>query len=88
MTPLKEYEGKLDFVAQVSFDELPTVAFVGEDDGDDGSAVAATPIQNTRGILKRVLPAPTIRKAPDSRGSTKARKVKQRIRTLDRWRGR
>ena len=88
VTPLKEYEGKLDFVAQVSFDELPTVAFVGEDDGDDGSAVAATPIQNTRGILKRVLPAPTIRKAPDSRGSTKARKVKQRIRTLDRWRGR
>ena len=88
VAPLKEYEGKLDFVAHVSFDENPNEAFVGEDDGDDGSAVAATPIQNPRSILKRILPAPTIRKAPDSRGTTKARKVKQRIRTLDRWRGR
>ena len=88
LAPLKEYEGTLDFVAQVSFDDAPTEAFVGDDDGDDGSAVAATPIQNPRGILKRVLPAPTIRKAPDSRGSTKSRTVKQRIRALDRWRGR
>jgi penicillin-binding protein 2 len=88
LAPLKEYEGKLDFVAHVSFDDAPIEAFVGEDDGDDGSSVAATPIQNPSNVLERMLPAPTIRKAPDSRGANKARKVKQRIRTLDRWRGR
>jgi penicillin-binding protein 2 len=88
VSPLREFEGKLDFVAHVSFDDDPTEAFVGDDDGDDGSAVAATPIPDQGHSLKRILPAPTIRKTPDSRGSTKPRKVKQRISTLDRWRGR
>ncbi|MCP4847684.1 MAG: hypothetical protein GY899_07045 [Verrucomicrobiaceae bacterium] len=88
VAPLKEHEGKLDFVSHVGFDNAPIEAFVGEDDGDDGSSVAATPIQNPSNLTERTLPAPTIRKAPDSRGADKARKVKQRIRTLDRWRGR
>ncbi|MFP6874054.1 MAG: penicillin-binding transpeptidase domain-containing protein [Verrucomicrobiales bacterium] len=88
VAPLREFEGKLDFVAHVGFDDSPNEAFVGEDDGDDGSAVAATPTPDPGSFLKKILPAPTIRKAPDSRGSAKSRKVKQRIRILDRLGGR
>ena len=81
---VKESEGNFDFVDLVSFDDDPTEAFVGDDDGEDGTAVAATPAPDSSLSIKKVRVTPTVRKAPDTRGSVKSRTVKQRIGILDR----
>ena len=81
---VKESEGNFDFVDLVSFDDDPTEAFVGDDDGEDGTAVAATPAPDSSLSIKKVRVTPTVKKAPDTRGSVKSRTVKQRIGILDR----
>ena len=81
---VKESEGNFDFVEIVSFDDDPTEAFVGEDDGEDGTAVAATPAPDTGYAIRKARVIPTVKKAPDTRGSVKSRTVKQRIGILDR----
>ena len=81
---VKESEGNFDFVDLVSFDDDPTEAFVGDDDGEDGTAVAATPAPDSSLGIKKVRVTPTVKKAPDTRGSVKSRTVKQRIGILDR----
>ena len=81
---VKESEGNFDFVELVSFDDDPTEAFVGDDDGEDGTAVAATPAPDTGSAIRRARVIPTVKKAPDTRGSVKSRTVKQRIGILDR----
>ena len=81
---VKESEGNFDFVDLVSFDDDPTEAFVGDDDGEDGTAVAATPAPDSSLGIKKVRVTPTVKKAPDTRGSVKSRAVKQRIGILDR----
>jgi hypothetical protein len=81
---VKESEGNFDFVEIVSFDDDPTETFVGEDDGEDGTAVAATPAPDTGYAIRKARVIPTVKKAPDTRGSVKSRTVKQRIGILDR----
>tara|TARA_B110000196_G_scaffold320134_1_gene340698 strand:- start:2581 stop:4902 length:2322 start_codon:yes stop_codon:yes gene_type:complete len=81
---IKESEGNFDFVELVSFDDDPTEAFVGDDDGEDGTAVAATPAPDTGYAIRQAQVIPTVKKAPDTRGSVKSRTVKQRIGILDR----
>ena len=81
---VKESEGNFDFVEIVSFDDDLTEAFVGEDDGEDGTAVAATPAPDTGYAIRKARVIPTVKKAPDTRGSVKSRTVKQRIGILDR----
>ena len=84
VSPVKESEGNFDFVELVSFDEDPTEAFVGDDDGEDGTAVAATPAPDLDLSVRKAPVIPTVKKAPDTRGSVKTRTVRQRIGILDR----
>ena len=84
VSPVKESEGNFDFVELVSFDEDPTEAFVGDDDGEDGTAVAATPAPDLDLSVRKAPVIPTVKKAPDTRGSVKSRTVRQRIGILDR----
>ena len=84
VSPVKESEGNFDFVELVSFDEDPTEAFVGDDDGEDGTAVAATPAPDLDLSIRKAPVIPTVKKAPDTRGSVKTRTVRQRIGILDR----
>ena len=84
VAPVKEWEGNFDFVELVGFDDDPTEAFIGDDDGEDGTAVAATPVPDFVHTIKKVSLIPTVKKAPDTRGSVKSRTVKQRIGILDR----
>ena len=84
VVPVKESEGNFDFVELVGFDDDPTEAFIGDDDGEDGTAVAATPVPDFVHTIKKVSLIPTVKKAPDTRGSVKSRTVKQRIGILDR----
>jgi len=84
VSPVKESEGNFDFVELVSFDDDPTEAFVGDDDGEDGTAVAATPAPDLDLSIRKAPVIPTVKKAPDTRGSVKTRTVRQRIGILDR----
>ena len=84
VSPVKESEGNFDFVELVSFDDDPTEAFVGDDDGEDGTAVAATPAPDLDLSVRKAPVIPTVKKAPDTRGSVKTRTVRQRIGILDR----
>ena len=84
VAPVKESEGNFDFVELVGFDDDPTEAFIGDDDGEDGTAVAATPVPDLVHTIKKVRLIPTVKKAPDTRGSVKSRTVKKRIGILDR----
>lgn len=96
LSAVKESKGNFDFLELVSFDENPTGTFVGDDDGDDGTAVAAVAAvkrkpRPARKVSRTVRKAPTVKKAPDKRGSVKppAPPVRQaRRRLFDRFRGR
>jgi penicillin-binding protein 2 len=70
-----EAQGNFDFVELVSFDANPTDAFIGDDEAAVGSVAATSvpaPAPKPRSTAnQRSKPAPTVRAAPDARGSAK-----------------
>lgn len=86
LSAVEESKGNFDFVELVSFDDDPTDGIVSDSDGDDGTSVAATPAPDPNNSSRKLLLMPTVKKAPDTRGSVKSKTVKKRIGILERRR--
>ena len=52
ISSVEEYQGNFDFVELVSFDDDPTEGIIVDNDGDDGTSVAATPAPASESIVK------------------------------------
>ena len=88
ISSVEEYQGNFDFVELVSFDDDPTEGIIVDNDGDDGTSVAATPAPASESTVKKTILTPTVKKKPDIRGSVKSKTVRKRIGILERRRGR
>ena len=88
ISSVEESQGNFDFVELVSFDDDPTEGIIVDNDGDDGTSVAATPAPASENTVKKISLTPTVKKKPDTRGSVKSKTVRKRIGILERRRGR
>ena len=88
ISSVEESQGNFDFVELVSFDDDPTEGIIVDDDGDDGTSVAATPAPASVNTVKKISLTPTVKKKPDTRGSVKSKTVRKRIGIIERRKGR